>query len=1271
MFIRIKKKPTTLTFTIFLFLFLCLSNVRLWENFIFLELNKILSNSKYKIVSANLSGNIFNNIKISNLNIQNESLNKILIDRIILNIDFFSSIFNKLTFDDIIIENINPKSLALINNSSINDIKYKIPNLRFNIDNFFINGRLPLNIQDSLYFFNIGLSGLLQSNDSLNIELTKLDLKNDSYNPSKLVINNTKIIANDNGIKIDQISGFLNDAPIKGFLSYNSEESKYKGILKINDFYISKDFFSKTPLKGKFSNLSGQLNFESASGNITGNLSVSNDLGLNMNGDLELLDNNSDIILKSLNLYGEDSKLRVNGVWENNGRLSGYFILDSLDLSRWVIDQKPTLLSGMAILESSLDENKALENIELTLEVAEYGVFSNLESSFHGTINYRDSIIITVDPVMLIIGESILSLDGKVNLNSRDIDITSYLENADINIINQFLVDQFTSGVATGELKVRGSIDAPDVVADLNCKNIIYRDFTLDNLSLHSEMKPDSSFPSGFVNLKMDNGKWKNEKFDNGTLDISFSKERMVVENFHFKFEDDYFILSGSWFSKNKYKIDKIQAAYRGNYLINSKPIFIAYQDTSILIEPFEIHINDGILDGKLSIGNYSSGIFNMSNFDANVITQFMNNKYLNLSGIVFGELIFNSLDTLSSYDVDISLKKGNYMGEPFDQMNIAFLYQSGILHIDDISMTKDTSMGLQLSGVLPLIESNKINENVSLFSTFKNLSLPMIHKLIPKFYTIKGRGTGSVNMSGTLKSTNFNYMVNIEDAVFDLVELGSLSSKGEYNGDYLDIKFANASNGDDLIKSYGIVPFDLNLSSKRFGKLFSEDTLDFHSSGNLSSMPFLSPYISELDSIRGNIDIMLSLSGPANSIIRNGAIDVKNSSIYTMLINNPITNVNGRAEMLDNVLDITYLNGGSFNPNSNKNNFKENNLTISGLIDFKSFFKPNYNISVESINQNEIYIETLPIDLIGFADSINVSIYGKDTVNIEGDIEIVDITLFHEFIFADVGTSLSNKDGLTMSYSLNVPIKGEGKFQNSQVDAIMIGQISLSKIGDQFWSIGGEVFIEDGSIFSFKDNFKNLNGYVTFDNNGINPNMNLRAITNIDNEEIRLGIIGDLDNTELILESASGFSESDILELLTWGKRFEETEISSTGFGIQANSVLGTLLETEIEKNLQELSIMQKLAPDNIDITGAAGFISSGMYSNERDQIDDFKISAKKKFGNRTIANLSYKKSFSLTNPDQLQIGVEYKLNRNLSLVGNMDDQGNLHFKYRYRYAY
>ena len=389
----------------------------------------------------------------------------------------------------------------------------------------------------------------------------------------------------------------------------------------------------------------------------------------------------------------------------------------------------------MAILEGTLDEKKALENIELTLEVAEYGVFSDDESSFHGTVSYSDSVISTVDPVMLIIGESILSIDGKTNLKSRELDILADLENADINIINLFWMDEFKSGTATGKLKIRGTIEQPDAVADLNCKNIVYRDFSLNSLSFHSEMESDSSFPSGFVNLKIEEGQWKGELFDSGTLDISFSKDRMIVENCHFKSGDDYILVSGSWLSKNKYKVDKIQAAYRNNYLVNAKPIFIIYQDTTVSIEPFEIHINDGILDGILTFGSYSEGRLKMSNFDANVITQFIDNKYLDISGIVFGEIGFSASNENPIFDIDIALKKGFYLGEPYDQMNLAILFKSGVMHIDDISMTRDPSMGFQLSGTLPLENSHKNKSTVSVYTTYKDLSMPMLHKLIPKLY--------------------------------------------------------------------------------------------------------------------------------------------------------------------------------------------------------------------------------------------------------------------------------------------------------------------------------------------------------------------------------------------------------------------------------------------------------------------------------------------------------------------------------------------------------
>ena len=154
-----------------------------------------------------------------------------------------------------------------------------------------------------------------------------------------------------------------------------------------------------------------------------------------------------------------------------------------------------------------------------------------------------------------------------------------------------------------------------------------------------------------------------------------------------------------------------------------------------------------------------------------------------------------------------------------------------------------------------------------------------------------------------------------------------------------------------------------------------------------------------------------------------------------------------------------------------------------------------------------------------------------------------------------------------------------------------------------------------------------------------------------------------DMDNLDISLESVSGFSESDILELITWGKRFEELEISSMGFGTQTGSILGALLENQLENNLKEMPGMGALSiADEIDISGTSALIN-------REENKNIEVTAKKKIGDKTYLNLSYIRSFSLTN--HAQIGVEYKLNRHFSVVGNVDDLGKYSVKYRYRYAY
>ena len=1238
-----------------------------WQPFIIKQVNNALNKFDISVQSVSMSGNLLSDIKGRELQVTHPSFGNIFIDNFTINVDYAYSLFGVISFDKIFIEGILIDSTRQSFESNI----LKIQKFPIRVDRFSVGGQIPIQFQKEILFFNGYVEGKVLLKDELKLDLSRLSLKNEGDSSILFQMDDFDLITNNDSLIVKNFSGKIGNAPVNGKMLYLEKEEKIFGSLDIAEFAISKELFSKTPLKGKFEKISGKVDFQSIKGNLSGELSISNELGLKMAGNIDIVKSEDNILLKSLNLNGEDSNLRVNGVWEKDQRISGYFYLDSLDLSRWLIEQEATLLSGMAILEGSMNKNNALENIELTLEVAEYGVLMSDESSFHGTILYSDSTISTVDPVMLIIGESILSIDGEVDLKTRSVNIISELENADIEIINNFWMDEFKGGVATGKLIIRGTIDKPDVVADLNCQNIRYKDFSMRAINFHSEMESDSDFPSGFVNLKIDGGKWRSENFDSGTLDISFSKNRMIIENCHFKAGNDYLLISGSWLSKNKYKIDRVQSAYQNNYLVNAKPIFVMYQDSAVSVDPFEIHINDGILDGVLTFGSSSEGRLKMSNFDANVITQFMDNKYLDLSGIVFGEISFQDYGKKLKYDVDVALKKGSYLGNSYDQMTLSFMLNSGNVIIDDFSFTSDTTLGFQLSGILPTTKAPSKQADVSLNATFKDLPLSMVHRLIPKFFNLEGIASGELKIGGKLEKTEIDYNVSIKNAVFDRLQLGKVKSKGFYSGKLLSVEYANSLNGFESIKSKGDIPFDLNLGSNNFGQFFEQAPIDYQASAYLKSMFFLSSYVSELDSIRGDVSINLSLSGNAKSIIRNGNISISNSSVFTTLLDNPITSVDGNALLKKNELVISYMNGASVD-NNKKSNEDHDNIMVSGSIDFSKFFEPDYNITVNSINNKNIYIEAMPIDLVGVVDSINVKVFGKDTVNITGLVEVADMTLFHEFISEDVGERLVTNDGIIMSYSINVPIKNEGRFQNSQVDAIMIGEISLSKTGNDFWNIGGEVFIDDGSILSFKDNFSGLNGYVYFDNNGINPDMDLIASTTIADEEIRLRVKGDLDNADLVLESSSGFSESDIIELLTFGSRFEDQSMLSNGFGVQATSVLGSLLETQLEKNLEEMSSLKLLKPDEIDVSGTASFISGqNLSASERNELEDFKISAKKKFGSKTYANLSYKKSFSLTNPDQLQIGVEYKLNRNLSLVGNMDDKGNLHLKYRYRYAY
>ena len=140
--------------------------------------------------------------------------------------------------------------------------------------------------------------------------------------------------------------------------------------------------------------------------------------------------------LKNLSLIGEDSNLSLNGIWENAERISCYMNLENLDLSGWLKDQKPTEVSGLFIMDAGLSSDGALDLIDMTLEIVESKLFNQGEISVHGQLAYQDSILSTVDPVLLLVGDSYITIDGQGNVLSKEMTLIADMEKADIDLIN-------------------------------------------------------------------------------------------------------------------------------------------------------------------------------------------------------------------------------------------------------------------------------------------------------------------------------------------------------------------------------------------------------------------------------------------------------------------------------------------------------------------------------------------------------------------------------------------------------------------------------------------------------------------------------------------------------------------------------------------------------------------------------------------------------------------------------------------------------------------
>ncbi len=1268
---KILKSSLSIISIVIITIILVLLTPSFWKNTIQDQLNKQLSKrGEWEVKFYKLNGHLLFNVSIDSLYLSNPNSSNVSISKVDMKFNILKSLFTYPSMKYLKLTDLTTNLHRSSESSNFKSDPFELKSIlekKMSIDQLYIDGKISIPEIKIINDFVFNFDGKFHiDKNSIDLDVNKLFVSLDSTEFDMQLID-SKISLLPAKIVCEDLNGNIDSLGISGQFFYswvNEEEMKMD--LFIDKYDIPKTFFERLPLQPKFSALETEIHIQSDLKTFEGNITLSNDLGLKTAGNISLTNFDNFISIDEIKLAGNNASLSMNGIYQKDGQFNSSVKLTDFDINQWITDDIPTDLNGQLDLQARISESR-LQEIILTMELTENKLYKDRKISIIGTADYVDSYLNIEEPLELSIGDSKIIITGASNFKDEIYNLDFDLDNADVFIINNFWSDSLESGKATGNLSVSGYFDNPSLTAELVLDDIKYKNFNLDSFEFFGNLNSKNDYTIGNCQLRIGNGMWNDESFESGVVDLSYSKEGIEIQSAEFKNNMDFFQLSGFLHSDGNGIFDRLQIATGQRYIINTKPLEFTLGEgvdllqldlgeNELILKPFEFHVNDGIITGHLYLTDEVNGLLKVSNIGTDII-DFLIPEDLTINGQVFGEFYVSTVDYSLDYSIDVSIKDGEVASQKFDELIISSFYSDSTLHIEDITLINGHKTGIQIYGIIPQYYELDNPREIDASINMKDIDISIFTQFAPNWFKLEGLTSGDIHLGGFPNKTKFDFALKIDNAKFENLDLGSITTYGLYDSKKLYFnKFLANRNFDHSISGIAYLPLDLNYSSENIGQYYLSDSMIVDVSGKFKHLEFLSHYLSDVDSIRGDHDISLTLYGTPDKLYRDGRILINDASIHTILLDNPIKGVKGSGSLLKNILTIDNLSGVLNNDNENK----KDNLLISGNLDLNKFFDPYYNLNV---NGDNVFFKTLLGDIEGIVN-LDLNIYGRDTITIAGQIEALDAIMYQEFEINDLPSSELELGELIINYKLNFPISGDFVLRNSQIDAQLGGELSISMFGDRNADYSGELFVREGKFYYYGDVFTITSGYLAFDTKGFNPYLDLSAFTKIQNENIIINLVGPLDNPNLGLQSSSGFSESDILELLTIRSRFEDQEISSSGIGSQAQSIFVAYLEKELERNFMQISGLGKLGLiEDVSISGASALIDPSR--SEEDLIIKAQVSK------NLSLNYSYKRSFSFSNAPYNQVGVELKVNPYFSLIGNVDELGNMHVKYRLRYSY
>ncbi len=512
----------------------------------------------------------------------------------------------------------------------------------------------------------------------------------------------------------------------------------------------------------------------------------------------------------------------------------------------------------------------------------------------------------------------------------------------------------------------------------------------------------------------------------------------------------------------------------------------------------------------------------------------------------------------------------------------------------------------------------------------------------------LRGQLTGPSAVSGSLELHG------------PLRQPGQLALDGSLTSVSLDVANAKVHSQDPIlfslanqslnIRQFHFVGEGTDLTAHGSVQLSGNRTLDLTADGRLD-LKLLSSFDSDVTS-SGLVTLDLKVGGTLANPFPHGHLQIANGSLSFAGLPSGLSGLNGSLMFTRDRALIETLTA----------------RTGGGTLDLKgdaTYFNQQLNFNLTATGK-DVRLR-YPPGVSSTADAELHWIGTRSNSTVSGDISINKMAVTPGFDFSSYLERSRNFSTITTANSplnnvkLDIHVVTAPELQMRTAIARLSGDADLRLRGSVARpAVLGRVDILEGQATFHGIRFTLERGDITFANPvAIEPQLNLQASSHVRNYELNITATGTPDRLNLNYRSEPPLPKSDIIALLALGRTNQESaQLQEQGgqgaFSDQASAlILSQALNSTVSNRLDRLFGASNIKIDPQGLTTETNPISNGP-----------QITIEQQFSN----NLSLTYSTNVSQSSQQIIEGEYYFNRNVSVVGNRDQNGVVSFDLRIR---